>query len=835
MQSTQLSYRSVLRRLATLVCCFCLAVTGSFADTGAMASPDLWWGWEFLGRMHPLVVHFPIALLVIAAIMEATTLKRFEGFLRPGISWLVYAGAGAGLLAALFGWLLAESGNYGGDLLENHQNAGIATMLLGLFAAFALRRALRTKRVVWVRLYRSALFVAGLGIFVTGHYGGSLTHGRDYLVGVTPWAPTELYADDIGGETNLENFDWASFSSTTDSLSAQQALELNVAARTILAHRCYQCHSSDKAEGGLRLDQKEFVFQGGDSGPSVQPGDARGSELVRRITLPPGHKEAMPGKGKPLDATEIDLIKLWIDRGAPWPDHVQGIFKVADLQPRNPTLPDQVPGMENPIDRWVNTYFKEQGLDWPEPVDDRTFLRRAYFDIIGLPPTAEEIEHFEGVADGNKRAYIVDELLAKSTDYATHWTTFWNDLLRNDYTGTGYITNGRSNISDWLFRALENNMPYDQFVRELVDPDERSKGFIRGIEWRGAVNSSQTTAMQAAQNVSQALLGLNLKCASCHDSFISDWKLTDAYAFANIFSQTPLEINRCDIPTGEMADTRFLWSELGTITEDATVAQKSNELATLLTKPENGRLYRTLVNRVWAQLMGRGIISPTDEMDNEPWSQDLLDWLAVYFVEQGRDIKKLIALIVSSKTYQLPSVAVADPASINARDFVFRGMLKRKLTAEQFADAISTAVHPMYPVHALKYNPLGSADEYAQRHAFVRAALVQNDPFLTALGRPSRENVTSVRESHATLLQAMELTNGALLNEILGEGAARWTSTHTHPGQLVEAVYRKALGRTPTAGEREVAVALLGDGVATESVQDLLWAVVLLPEFQFIE
>ncbi len=445
------------------------------------------------------------------------------------------------------------------------------------------------------------------------------------------------------------------------------------------------------------------------------------------------------------------------------------------------------------------------------------------------------MEQFEAAGDADKRVRVIEELLARDTDYAIHWTTFWNDLLRNDYTGTGYITNGRSNISDWLFRALENNMPYDQFVRELVDPDERSKGFIRGIAWRGAVNSSQTTAMQAAQNVSQALLGLNLKCASCHDSFISDWKLADAYAFASVFSESPLEINRCDIPTGELADTRFLWDELGSITKDATVAAKSSELAALLTKPENGRLYRTLVNRVWAQLLGRGIISPTDEMDNEPWSQDLLDWLAVYFVEQGHDVRKLIGLIIASKTYQLASVTVTDPASINARNYVFRGMHKRKLTAEQFADAVSGAVHPMYPIQALKYNPLASADAYAGQHAFVRAALVQNDPFLTALGRPSRENVTSVRESHANLLQAMELTNGALLNEILGEGAGRWTANHTNPDQLVDAVYHKALGRMPTPGERQVANGLLGDGLSAESVQDMLWGIVLLPEFQFIE
>src|SRR3546814_20750177 len=112
-------------------------------------------------------------------------------------------------------------------------------------------------------------------------------------------------------------------------MDEQQEAKLNMAVRTVLAHRCLQCHSSDKTEGKFRLDQREFVFQGGESGPVILPGDVDNSELVRRITLPAGHKEAMPGKGKPLDENEVSLIKLWVAKGAPWPEHVEGIFPVA--------------------------------------------------------------------------------------------------------------------------------------------------------------------------------------------------------------------------------------------------------------------------------------------------------------------------------------------------------------------------------------------------------------------------------------------------------------------------------------------------------------------------
>lgn len=835
-------YPSVIRILSTVAGAFfihAIAIAETIQATGAedaVTAPEQWCGWEFLGRLHPLLVHFPVTLLLIGAVMELATLRKFQSQLRPGIRWMVFLGAASAALAVLFGWLLASSGNYSGDTFVLHQWTGVVTAILGAVAALLLWFILNKHTYGLVSVYRSVLFLTAMGIFIAGHYGGSLTHGQDYLIGVTPWAPEDEHLAELTGSSSSMNLDWVSFASASDSLSAEQEADLNIAARTILAHHCYQCHSSDKSEGELRLDQKDLVFKGGESGPVIQPGDAQKSELIRRITLPAGHKEAMPGKGKPLEEKDIQLLKLWINKGAPWPDGAsQGVFREAKLAPRKPELPAASAGLSNPIDRWVNAYFEKKGIEWQPIVDDRTFLRRIFFDIIGLPPTPEDLKQFEADTRADKRNRVAEELLARNDDYATHWITFWNDLLRNDYTGTGYITNGRFNISDWLYRSLAANKPYKQFVMELLDPDESSKGFIKGIEWRGAINSSQTTAMQAAQNVSQALLGLNLKCASCHDSFVSNWKLDDAYAFANIFSEKQLEINRCDIPTGKMADTRLLWQELGNISKDAKVKQKSAELAELLTQPENGRLYRTLVNRIWAQLMGRGIVAPTDEMDREPWSQDLLDWLAVYFVEEGYDIKQLIYLITTSKIYQQPSMSIESADIINSPQFVFTGMLKRKLTAEQFADAVSTVVHPVYPISALKYNPFGGAELYQHANAFVRASLVQNDPFLAALGRPSRENVTSVRDGQSNLLQAMELTNGALLNETLTKGATNWAAHYKSSDELIRSVYRQSLGRDPTGEEREVALGLLGDTVQEAQVQDLLWAVVLLPEFQFID
>ena len=425
------------------------------------------------------------------------------------------------------------------------------------------------------------------------------------------------------------------------------------------------------------------------------------------------------------------------------------------------------------------------------------------------------------------------QLLNRDDDYAIHWLTFWNDALRNDYSGTGYIDGGRTDISDWLYASLQNNKPYDQFVKELISPNKQSKGFIEGIKWRGAVNASQRTELQAAQNVSQVFLGLNLKCASCHNSFINEWKLDDAYAFANIFSDTSLEINRCDKPTGKYTNARMLWPQLGTIDSSAGHIEKQKQLAELMVRPANGRIYRTIVNRIWAQLMGRGIVAPVDMMDNEPWSQDLLDWLAYHFTQEGKyDLKELIYLIASSNTYQLPSAGFADPSRLTAQNYRFTGMARRRMSAEQFSDAVGNVVWPVFADSMIRYKPIF---KIKQTEPFIsRASLVENNSFLTALGRPNRETVSTGRESQANLLQALELTNGARFIDALKKGAAQWKTKYPQNDRLIRQIYLRSLGRLPRKEEMKTAMTYFNGSSPGEGVEDLLWAMVLLPEFQLI-
>ncbi|MFM9909511.1 MAG: DUF1549 domain-containing protein [Chitinophagaceae bacterium] len=807
-------WRYLLR--AFLLLLFSVAGDSLMAQAKNTTSNENFWLWSFLGRLHPMIVHFPISLLFIALLMEIIAWKKKSTFLKPAINLLVIIGAISAMLAVIFGLLLSNTDEYElSNALSIHQWTGIATMVLSSLAAL----------VYWKgspRIQKVLLSLTVIGVIVAGHFGATLTRGEDYLLSTLPWKSATTSID-------------SSFiqASNKGVLSEEQVQQLTLNVRTIFAHNCTNCHGEAKRKGDLRLDKKEFIMKGGEDGAVIIPGNPEESDLIRRIKLPRSHKDAMPSKGKSLSKDEIALLSFWIKQGAPWPKgELKSLYRVAALAPRTPELPPAIGDLVNPVDRFVNVYFEKNKIKWKQAVDDRTYMRRVYLDVIGLLPPADSLDLFVKNTAKDKRELLVRSLLIRNDDYAQHWLSFWNDALRNDYSGTGYITGGRFDITKWLYNSLRNNKPFDVFVKELISPGKESEGFIKGIQWRGTINASQRTEMQAAQNVSQVFLGLNLKCASCHDSFISDWKLDDSYAFANIFSDSALEINRCDKPTGRMAGRRILFKELGQLDSNAKKKDRLTQLADLLVQPKDGRLYRTIVNRIWAQVMGRGIIEPVDVMDNLPWSQDLLDWLASDFSANGYDLKKLMYTILTSKTYQLPSVGIKDAGFIVAQDFVFKGMLRRRLTAEEFSDAVSVAIEPIYPDSEVVHKLL--PDDLKNIIAFARASLVKNDPFLSALGRPNRETVSTGRISQANLLQALELTNGTQFNNALKRGADKWKGKFSDTKLLIKEIYRKALGRLPFSDEEDIALKTLGNNPTVSAIQDFIWAIALHPEFQLI-
>ncbi|MES2707695.1 MAG: DUF1549 domain-containing protein [Verrucomicrobiota bacterium] len=458
----------------------------------------------------------------------------------------------------------------------------------------------------------------------------------------------------------------------------------------ILRKHCADCHTGEKKKGGFSLNDRAALLEGSENGPVVAPGKLEGSKLLE-VLLSTDPDVQMPPKGARVTAEETELLKAWITEGLLWEDGFTFSKPSYEppLHPVRPPLPPVVEGRENPVDRFIDKYLTAHKLTRPEKVEDGAFLRRASLDLIGLLPVAEQTEAFEKNTDPDKRAKLIPWLLGRDADYTEHWLTFWNDHLRNDYSGTGFITGGRSQISQWLYRALVTNMPYDEFARELIaPPKDDSAGFGAGIKWRGEVSAGQTVEIQFSQSISQTFLGINMKCASCHDSFIDRWKLTDAYGLAAIFSDKPMELYRCDKPTGKAAVASWIFPELGNVDAAAPKPQRLTQLAALLTNKENGRFSRTLVNRLWHRLMGRGLVYPPDSMGTPPWDADLLDFLGADFQDHGYDIKRTLALIAGSQAYQMRAATLS--RDTDDKGFTFTGPRAKRLTAEQFVDAVWT-------------------------------------------------------------------------------------------------------------------------------------------------
>jgi hypothetical protein len=549
----------------------------------------------------------------------------------------------------------------------------------------------------------------------------------------------------------------------------------------ILDASCSECHSQERRKGGLSLATYSDVLEGGRNGAAVRPGNSGGSLLVHRLT---GQTEPqMPKDESPLDASAIALVRLWIDQGAratpasapapaPWE------APLALVRPAAP--PMRWRSWSSTIDRFVAAYLTERRAMEPAAVSDAIFARRVYLDVWGLLPSPEDLNAFLTDRTPSKRDALVARLLSDNQKYPDHWISFWNDLLRNE-DGVTYFseTAGRKSITDWLYPALASNLPYDQFVTRLINPTGPTDpdGFVVGVNWRGETSAAVTPWMQASQNTAQIFLGVNLKCNACHDSFVSRWKLKDAYALAGYFSpEARLRMYRCDVAQDDYAEPGFLYPELSRVPSSSSLGDRRATAAAIFTDPRNGRLPRTVVNRLWHRLLGHGIVSNPDEMDGKPWSPGLLDALASDFVEHGYDLKHVIHSILTSRAYQMP--AVARGAEVQARGYVFAGPEVRRLSAEQFADAVGS-ITGEWSVYQPRVAP-GSGGrggplmtDPTTVGVYGREWRAASSNLTRALGRPIRDQITSSRPSQATTPQALELVNGEMLTHWLSRGARR--------------------------------------------------------------
>jgi Protein of unknown function (DUF1549)/Protein of unknown function (DUF1553)/Planctomycete cytochrome C len=587
--------------------------------------------------------------------------------------------------------------------------------------------------------------------------------------------------------------------------------------KAILDENCLECHSQDKRKGGLSLTTYDDVLEGGKDGAIVRPGQSARSLIVDRLT---GAVEPqMPKDEAALDPKEIAIIRRWIDQGAratpsspPAPQPWEA--PMALVAPRVPAI--VWTKWQAPLDRFVATYLAGRKIRQPALVPDAQYARRVYLDVWGLLPSPEELQAFLADRAPDKRERLARTLLADNKKYADHWISFWNDLLRNE-DGVTYFseTAGRKSITPWLYASLESNLAYDQFVSKLLNPVAPTdpEGFLIGVNWRGETSAAVKPWMQASQNTAQIFLGVNLKCNSCHDSFVSKWKLKDAYSLAAYFAPEPkLQLYRCDVAQEHYAEPGFLFPALSRAPASGSLSDRRAAAAAIFADPRLGRLPRTIVNRIWTRLLGHGIVGNPDEMDGQPWSPQLLDWLASDFVQHKYDLKHLVERIVTSSAYQMPSVArKAEPP---ARGYVFAGPEVRRMTAEQFADAVGslTGEWEVDPAGGSSGGPPPNApkptgpmpSQPTRAGTYARDWYVASNDLTRALGRPIRDQVISTRASQSTTPQALELVNGATLTRWLSRGARRMLGEL--PPEPVSLYNRAVAGRSASSSVFDIDV-----------------------------
>ncbi len=411
-----------------------------------------------------------------------------------------------------------------------------------------------------------------------------------------------------------------SLASAAEVFPADQIEFFEKSIRPLLADRCYDCHGSHRHENGLRLDLRTAILKGSDYGKVVEPGKPDASKLIKAIKHAPG-VEAMPKKSDPLKAEEIALLEKWVQMGLPWPEEkavAEGHSKAdpkehwAFLPVVKPAVPAEAKAT-NPVDAFVGTKLKAAGLDFAPQADPATLCRRLYLTLTGLQPTFEEIETFKKACQTNVQSAVdglVTQLLS-SPHYGERWGRYWLDVAR--YSDTeGYTAGGRDNrfphaytFRNWVIQALNEDMPYDQFVTNQLAADkllpaeelvrvskntdsapvsaERTKQ-IENLAALGFLTvNDRFLGDRLLQNddridvISRGLIGLTVSCARCHDHKFDPIPSKDYYAFYSILASSDMAEDGAKPIIGQPSDAQAVAAfrtEVGKVEERMNAFRK---------------------------------------------------------------------------------------------------------------------------------------------------------------------------------------------------------------------------------------------------------------------
>jgi hypothetical protein len=485
----------------------------------------------------------------------------------------------------------------------------------------------------------------------------------------------------------------------------------------------------------------------------------------------------------------------------------------------------------NYVDTLALAKWKKLRFAPSEICTDLEFLRRVRLDLTGMLPSPDEIRKFAADPAPDRRAKKIDELLA-SSDYADWWTLFWGDTLRNN--SRFLLSSGARAFRDWIRQSIADNKPYDQFVREMVTATG-----VTGTVGPANFYAVARTPADRGEQVAQVFLGVRLQCANCHNHPFEKWTRSSYHQFAALFSRISSRgqgQNGFDIQPqagGEYRHPETNQVVAPAVLDDGgapipTDKERREALAEWLVNPGNPLFSRNLVNRIWAQLFGHGIVEPVDDVraTNPPVNEPLLDALAKDFLAQKSDVRHVLRTLANSRAYQL-SVR-ANPLNQKDRQSFSRAY-HRRLKAEALLDAIcqATGVPENFQGHPAGTRAVQLVDNRVQSY------------FMDIFGRPRREVVcTCEREEAANITQALHLINGNTLNSKLASDRGRiaeMVKAGKADRDMVEELYLWTVSRPPSPDEaasalREIEIA---PAKKRHTLEDLLWVLLNSTEFLF--
>lgn len=539
----------------------------------------------------------------------------------------------------------------------------------------------------------------------------------------------------------------------------------------ILELNCVRCHNGEKDKGGLRLDTRKGLLDGGDTAAALVPGDPAKSELLVRVHLRPIDEGVMPDEGQALTKEQVELLEAWVRAGAPWPDGLT-LTQRTPPAPKRVALPEKAPATPAEAAAMLDEILKRENAGsaviTTDPVDDTAFLRRTTIDLIGRIPTVAEIREYESQGD-DRREKLVARLLGHPR-FADRWTVFMADMLRI----RSNIPGGNQLLA-YIHGSIAQGKPYDELVRELIAASGRANsnpavGYLLGDD---------VNPMELASSSAQVFMGIRIGCAMCHDHPFDDWRQKDFYEFAAYFGKTRKVQGRQEgmVYTTEGDEMSVLWPPEDKAAgktrhpvtprfpfkfEDATpkpahllrlealrrgeqeaassgkeaealdalldavepaagtprdpvleeAEQESRaldvhgdiyrsselraELARLVTDPRNDAFAQAFVNRVWAELTGRGFVDPLDNFSayNPPRHPTTLEFLSREFIANGYDLRHLIRVIMLSDTYRRASLPATTPVvQREESEKAFAAATTRRMLGEVLFDSVVAAGH----------------------------------------------------------------------------------------------------------------------------------------------